>query len=282
MPKSQCFIASFHRDFIWLKYALLSLRKFGRGWLPPVVCVEQKDLTGCMAIVDWAYPGAGILVKNCRNLLQPFMRAQVAMMEADLYCRDADNIFFLGSDCIAYKEFTPEPYLDAHGRPAVLYSSYEVMTIVHSDTIPWRKGVTRVLGFEPPAEYMRRLPSVFPRSIFKPMREHVENLHGLPFEQYIYEADAAHRDTSEANILGAFAARHMPETCHWVDIAAAGMYGSEVNGWPSAICQMWSHGGLDRPMDQNVILPDGTPTVGRTPRSVCDQILFGIDNRLAS
>lgn len=277
--KSQVLICSYSRDLIWLQFALLSLHKFNKGFLPPCICVDQKDLAATMAIVDWAYPGCGIVVKNGRNPQQGFMRAQVAMMQADLLCRDADNIFFLGSDCIAYKEFSPAPYLDAQGRPAVLYSSYQVMSEVHADTIPWRKGVTRVLGFEPPSEYMRRLPSVFPRSIFEPMRRHVEKMHGMPFEDYIYEADAAHKNTSEANILGAFAAHYMPETCHWVDIAAAGMYGSEVNGWPSSICQMWSHGGRDRPMDQNVILPDGTHTVGRTPRAVHNQVLFGIDDR---
>lgn len=278
--KNQCIIASYAKDFVWLQMCLLTLRKFSKGFLPPVISVDQKDLAGCLAIVDWAYPGAGIIVKNAKNPQQGVMRAQCSYFFADQICREADNLFFVGSDCIVFDEFRPEPYLDPGGRPAVLYSSYEVMTKVHSDTIPWRAGVTRVLGFEPPAEYMRRLPSVFPRSIFEPMRRHVEKLHGMLFEDYIYEADAAHKNTSEANILGAFAARYMPETCHWVDIAAAGMNGSQVEGWPSTCLQMWSWGSRDRPMEANVILPDGTHTVGMTPRAIHDKVCFGIEPKL--
>lgn len=278
MRTSQIIICSYPKDFPWLRYCLRSLNRFAEGFLPTIVCVDVNDAWEVAQLIAQEKSRAQIKITRGRPG-QGFMRAQIAMMMADVLCT-GDNLFFLGSDCIAFADFRPEPYLDARGHPAVLYSSYEVMEGVHPGTIPWRKGVERVLGFSPDNEYMRRLPSVFPREIFAPMRRHVESWHKpLTFDNYIYQADAAQtllgqeRDTSEANILGAFANYYAHSTCHWVDIAAAGMNGSAVNGWPSSILQLWSHGGLDRPTEACVILPDGTPTVGKTPKEICEYIL---------
>jgi hypothetical protein len=203
------------------------------------------------------------------------MSAQLAMLRADQYCPDADNLYFVGSDCIAYDTLTPEPYCDVSGKPAVLMSAYSVMNVVHSDTLPWQRGVNRILGFKPDYEYMRRLPSVFPRTIFAPMRAEVERIHGTEFDDYIYTANDG--TTSEANLLGAYAHKYMPETCRFVDIAEAGLYGSQVNGWPSTLMQLWSWGGLDRPMDACVeykFRGVSQQSVGRTPRRVINEILY--------
>lgn len=271
--KNQVIICSYKKDFCWLIHSLGSLKRFSTDFLPPVVCVSPQDEQGVRDIIRQSYPDAIVKVTGQRGN-QGFMRAQIAMMKADIHCEQADNIFFLGSDCIAFDTFSPYPYLDGQGRPAVLYSAYSIMAKCHADTIPWQAGVNRILGFKPENEFMRRLPSVFPRSIFKPMRKYVERIHGKEFEDYIYSADDG--KTSEANILGAFAFKFMRETCCFVDVADAGLYGSQVNNWPSTIVQFWSHGGLDRPAEANVVLKNGRSTVGRTPRSVINEILYGI------
>ncbi len=271
MKNHQVLICSYEKDFPWLIHCLASLRKFSTGFLHPVVCVDVQDEAGARSIVAQAFPEAGVVVTKGRPG-QGVMRAQTAMLRADIICPNADVIYFLGSDCIAHREFSPAPYCDVDERPAVLYSTYESIKSVHHDTFPWREGVNRVLGIDPLNEYMRRLPSVFPREIFAPMRKHVEKLHGVEFEDYIYEADDG--KTSEANILGAFAYEFMPETCHWVNIAAAGLYGSQVIGWPSAIAQFWSHGGLDRPADACVDYTVTLNTAGKTPRRIINDILY--------
>jgi hypothetical protein len=271
--KNQVIVCSYKKDFCWLIHMLASLKRFSAGFLHPVVCVAPEDFSAATEITRQSYPEAVIKVTSGRYG-QGFMRAQIAMMKADILCEEADNIFFLGSDCLAFDELSPEPYLDSSGRPAVLYSSYSIMSQCHADTIPWQAGVNRVLGFKPEYEFMRRLPSVFPRSIFEPMRSYVEKLHRMDFENYIYSADDG--KTSEANILGAFAFKFMRDTCLFIDVADAGLYGSQVNNWPSTILQMWSHGGLDWPMNANVTLKNGSKTVGRTPRSVINEVLYGI------
>lgn len=264
--RNQVLIASYAKDFIWLQHCLLGLRKFSKNFLPPVVCVTGEDLKGCMAIVDWAYPGAGIIVREGRPP-QGFMRAQIAMLRGDEICRSADNIFFLGSDCLATDIFDAEQYLQ-DGKPVVLHRPYAQM-----DPIIWQKGTQRVLGFDPVCEFMGRLPSVYPRAIFGAMRDHVERVHGRPFDDYIYEADARTHDTSEANILGAFAYKFFPESCHWIN----GLTETPPpRGWAYPVLQMWSHGGIDRPMEACAVLPDGTNSVNRRPREIMDKILYGI------
>lgn len=267
--KNQVFITSYAKDFKWLEHCLFSLIKFGVNWLPPVVCVSAADLAAAQTLVDRVVPGqVEVVVKDGYG----FMRAQVAMMEADQYCPEADNIFLVGSDCIAYAELDPSMYCDDHGRPVVLFTPREVVEVHIRQCMPWLIGTERVLGVAPKGEFMRRLPSVFPRSIFAPMREEVELLHGDKFEEYIIKGNVAKHDTSEANILGCFAYEYMHDTCCWVNTST-----DDFSVWKTALLQMWSHGGLDLPMDACSTLPDGTSTVGRKPREVIAQILYGGD-----
>lgn len=287
MKKHQMIICSYENDFQWLIHCAASLRRFAIGFLHPVICTDGADAKAARAILDQSYPEATVVVKEAKNPKQGFMRAQVAMMKADLICPEADIIHFVGSDCLALRPFGPEMYCAPDGKPAVLYSSYLSMNLVHPDTVPWRKGVERILGVRPDNEFMRRIPTILPREIFAPMRAHVEKKQGMEFEDYIYKADWSQavmkqvRDTSEANILGAYAYHFMPETCHWVDIATAGLYGSQVVGWPSAIGQFWSHGGLDHPADacfEYEVRGEKRNSVGKTPRKVINELLYGIES----
>jgi len=259
------FISSYARDSEWLTHCLVSLRRFAVGFLPPTICVSTQDYHQFQRIVHEHHPEARVVVKDGRPA-QPFIRAQIAMLQADLLCPDADIIYWLGSDCLATDTFTPDKY-HVDVRPLVLFREYARL-----DPLIWKKGTSRVLGFDVPCETMGRLPSVYPRQAFEPMRRHVEVINKKPFEDYIYEGDLNNRDTSEANILGAFCQRYMPECCEWIN-------GIDVpqppgGGWAYPIAQFFSHGGLDRPMECCATLPDGTNTAGRTPRSVINQILY--------
>lgn len=265
--KHQIFVASYQRDFPWLIHCLASIKRFSSGFLPPVVCVSREDFSEAKELCMRFCPESFVFVKQGEG----FMRAQIGMMEADLMCQWADVIYLVGSDCIFTRPFTPEMYCP-NGKAGVLMNSYERLADVHSACLPWRRGVERVLGFAPDFEYMRRLPSVFPATIFKPMREHVEKLHGMPFGEYIIEGNKARRDTSEANILGAYAHRYMPETCEFVDIDNVEWEQANPKGWPSSLGQLWSHGGTDLPADASFeyidLSGEKRTATGRTPRQI--------------
>lgn len=270
MKKHQVFISSFWRDAEFFSHCLASLRVFSKGFLHPVVCVTSADAPQFRNIVAGIYPETKVVIKDCKygRESQGFMRAQASMCFSDKFCPEADIIHWLGSDCLITDTFTPDKY-HVDGRPIVLYRPYRKL-----DPLNWEKGTRRVLGIDPINEYMGRLPSSFSREVFEPMRRHVESTHRKPFEDYLYDGDLGNHDTSEANIMGAFAHRFMPETHEWID-ATVTPPPSTLGGWAYPVAQFWSKGGLDRPMECCATLPDGTNTAGRTPRSVIRQVLYG-------
>lgn len=263
------FISSFFKDAEFFAHCLASIRVFAKGFLPPVVCVTTADAPQFRKIARDVHPECRVVIKDCLpgREHQGFLRAQCSMLRADQIMPDADILYWLGSDCLLTDTFTPDKY-HVDGRPIVLHRPYRKL-----DPLNWEKGTSRVLGFNVPSECMGRLPSVFPREIFEPMRRHVEAIHHRPFEEYLYDGDIGNWDTSEANILGSFAQRFMPHTCEWID-ATEVPPPATLGSWAYPVLQMWSKGGLDRPMEACATLPDGTNTVGRTPRSVIRQILY--------
>lgn len=269
--RHQLFVASYRRDFEWLVHCLASIKRFAKGFLPPAVCVSSEDYAEALELCSRIHPGTRVVIKDGVG----FMRAQIAMMEVDLLCRDADMVYLVGSDCIFLREFTPEMYCP-NGRAGVLMNSYAKLADVHSACLPWRRGVERVLGFAPDYEYMRRLPSVFPAAIFAPMRAYVASLHSMPFGEYIIEGNKARRDTSEANILGTYAHKFIPDSCDFVDVDNVTWEEGNPAGWPSALGQLWSHGGLDLPADAcfEYVDLDGVKQCasGRTPRQIFEDL----------
>lgn len=278
--KHQALICSYPKDWEmapgmdrqWLGHCLTSLKKFAAYELPPVVCVDSQDERAAQTILHLTYPEAKVWLYDGRPG-QGFMRAQIAMMRADQGCPQADVIHFIGSDCIATGPFSPSIYADEAGKPYLLYTPYSALP-----PLAWKAGTERVLGVANiEYEFMRRLPSVLPTKIFAPMRAHVEKHHGMDFDAYIHAGNEACRDTSEANILGAYAYYFMRDSCHWLS-TIDGEAGYNPAKHLNAIGQHWSHGGLDRPTDAcyNYTI-DGVEknAVGQTPRSLIDQIVYG-------
>jgi hypothetical protein len=270
---SQCLIASYRGDFVWLQHCLRSLKKFSEGFLPPVVAVNMADLEEARWIIQKTYPEASAFVytlpRQYSETVQGFgmMRAMAAMLHGDLLCPQADNIFLVGSDCLATAPFRPEDYLGARGEPLILMHSYEHLRTIHPDAVDWRDGTAEVMGFTPSHEYMRRLPSVFHRSTFLGLREYVEKLHGMPFLQYWYGGYAAgQRGQSEANLLGAYAHRFQPDANRFVCLDTT------QHKYPNALLQFWSHGGLEKPVDIHYTL-DGHDVFGMKPRDAIVAVL---------
>jgi hypothetical protein len=196
----QVFISSFGKDYPWLEYNLWSLKKFQCDFLPPTVCVDSQDYPGALQLVARTYPETRVMRKDGRGPGTGFLRAQVAMMCADLLCPEADYIYLVGSDCMAFRRFAPDVYW-FKGLPVMLYNSYAELG--NMDSVgAWQHATEQVLGFDCPNETMRRLPLVYPKELFPAVRKHVETRHGLAFEDYIYKKG---HPLSESNILGCYA-----------------------------------------------------------------------------
>lgn len=270
MSTHQILIASYSRDFPWLEPNLKALRKFSDGFLPPVISVDGQDMFGAQKIVEKCYPGARVVQKDGRRG-QGFMRAQISMMQGDLFCPDADFVYLVGSDCIPWTRLAPEYYFH-NGKPAMIYNSrayFEAANAGHP--IQWMDSTSQILGFPVNGEYMRRLPIVYPKELFKPVRDHVVVTHGIEFEEYIYRRNAQGGPVSESNILGAFAWERMHDLYSWLHADGNPEYTAYRSSHPDLI-QFWSHGGLDRPAEAAVNYSHGN-THGKTPREVMRDIL---------
>jgi len=273
----QVLIASYKKDFEWLAPNLTTLRRFSKGFLPPVISVSSEDAAEARALVKNVYPEAEVWVKDGRPGLGN-LRAQVSMMLGDMLCAKADYIWLVGSDCVVSSEFTPEPFF-RNGKPVMLINSYEELLTYAPGIEPWRVGTTNALGFEPQYEYMRRLPLIYPRELFALVRRHIESVHGKTFEDYVYDVGAYAQKSnrsdaanfSESNVMGAFAHRFMEGSYEWVNLDSD--YAGEMAKLPSPMIQFWSHGGLDTVADVRFTYGDGQTTFGQTPRRVIQQIL---------
>ena len=265
----QILIASYTRDFMWLAPNLKSLKKFSRGFLPPVISVDGEDLFEARKLVARCYPEATVVQKDGRRG-QGFMRAQISMMQGDILCPNADFTYLVGSDCIFWKEFSPEMYF-RNEKPVMLYNTRT--DFGPGGPIRWIDSTAQILGFPVDSEYMRRLPLVYPKGLFAPMRKHVEVTHGLGFEDYIYQRNAQGGPVSESNIMGAFAWEEMHDIYHWMNAVDTNeeyvKYRAEN---PDPIAQFWSHGGLNLPTKAVTVI-NGKCIAGRSPKDVIREVL---------
>lgn len=272
--KHQVLIASYAKDFPWLIHCLASLKKFSSGFLHPVVVTTFDDWAGARAIADQSYPEVEVKVYD-GAAGQGFMRAQTVMCAGDIFCPEADHTWLLGSDCVVTAPFRPEPYFE-DGKPVMLYSQYAEIEKHHPQAMPWRAGTTRAIGRQPEHEFMRRLPLIYPKGLFAPMRRHIESRHSCTFQKYMALRGAAHPfDSSESNWLGAFAWDFMPHVYTWAEITDWEMISKK---YPNVVLQLWSHGGLDGKCDHGFILPSGRNTAGLTPRSIINEVVYGISS----
>lgn len=267
----QILIASYTKDFIWLEPNLKSLRKYCEGFLPPVISVDGQDFFAAKKLVERVFPQATVVQKDGRRG-QGFMRAQISMMQCDLLCPQADFIYLVGSDCLAFRRFAPDMYF-FNGKPVMLYNSRQYFLDADGGPVlQWMDSTAQILGFPVHGEYMRRLPIVYPKELFKPVRDHIESVHKLPFEEYIYRRNAQGGLVSESNILGAFAWEKMRHLYHWMHCDGNEEYANYRASNPDPLAQFWSHGGLNRPTAATAVV-NGRCIAGRTPIDVMREVL---------
>lgn len=245
------FIASYHRDFPWLKCCLRSLERWSVNFAPPVICVDSADLAGVKVIIAESYPGAIPVVLDTPKNGTGYLRAQCAMLSCDLLDAEADYFWLFGSDTVLTGELSPyDLWSHDYARPVMPYTPHSSLGRI---TQHWKEGVHAALGFEPENEFMRRLPLPYPRTLYPRVREALEARHGIPWGQYVHSTAAGNQGYqsrfSESNVLGAYAWAHMHSIYAWVNT-------DEYSPTPAPLWQFWSHGGFDH-IDARTGQPQG-------------------------
>ncbi|MBG0794476.1 hypothetical protein IYY11_14055 [Methylocystis sp. H62] len=226
MTGTAIFIRTYWKDLEWLRYCLQAIRLHCRGFSETVVVVPKSTLPW---LRHARLPEMEIRVVACPDYKDDYLGQQLTKLFADAYT-DADYIAHVDADCIFSRKITPED-LHPQGRPFLIAKPVSEL----GRHYPWRTPVEDFLGFAALHDYMQQPPFVFPRGLYKAVRDHGLERHGTPLDAYVLSRPL--RGFSEFNVLGAYAWRfHREEfSFHVAGTAAA----------PRPCCDWhWSWGGL--------------------------------------
>lgn len=230
------FIRTYAKDREWLSYCLRSLEVHAKGFREIIVAVPNADKS---AFDGFDFRNAVRVPVNDPDC-PPYVAQQVCKLEADLHC-DADFIMFLDSDCVAYRDFTPEEFFSFSGTPK------PIQLIRHwaglgKDAVRWRDATKQLVGFEPTFEHMATLPLVYDRHTLRLFRDYLAETHKKILWEYVKHPHT--HSMSEFNGLGAFAHRFTPQLYDWRTADPA------TDAYPRPLHQHWSHikGGISKQM----------------------------------
>ena len=210
------FIRSYRGDFGWLEYCLKSIKKHSSGFNKIHVCVPPNDVQLLSFVKD-----------EIIHLVDPtaddYMGQQITKLYADYFCH-CNFIVHVDSDCIFTKPFSPESFM-CGGKAVVLREDG-----VES---PWPSISSRMLGWDDFAEYMRRLPIIYPRWLYAEFRRWMEERSGKVLKDLILSQP--NREFSEFNTIGQWAYKFHQDKMEW-------KHPSEME---AVARQFWSWGGLE-------------------------------------
>ncbi len=227
--KLEILIRTHAPDAQWLEWCLLSCKQ--RVPEIPVTVVCPIEDYGRIKLVTDKH---GLHL----NAVYPahkdgYMDQQWTKLNADHFCPKANYIIHMDSDCIwtAGVEglFTETEY---GVQPLMLITPYADL----GDNVPWKVFTEQALGFGVEYEYMRRMPLVFPRWIYKGVRDSLRLAHPEGLETWF--AALPNRELSEFNVLGAWCDKHARDYFDWVDTSSGHPLPEPV------MRQGWSWGGM--------------------------------------
>lgn len=217
--KPHILIRTYNKDREWLEYCLKSIKKHNPELGVTIVAPEGHDV---------GYPAIQVPPVHQDGYID---QQHTKLRAVAFVPKDTTHVIHIDSDCLVIGNLM-DLFID--GKPLLLKTPWEM---IDSATI-WREPTRELIGFDPPFEYMRRHPFVYPLKIYNELGVHLEKLHG-DWGQWFYKLTKL----SEFNLIGAFAERYMPEEFHWLDTSKDPLP-------PLKVKQGWSWGGFAAMKDE--------------------------------
>jgi hypothetical protein len=234
--KTEIFIVSVAKHFDWLEYCLRSIQKFASGFSGVTLLVPSDDHQKAIGVANCynsqvplsvlhgpEWPGKGMLWHMAQK------------MRADEWCKGADFVLHIDSDCMFTEPVTPEDYF-VDGKPVLMHASFEWLVKAQQANLSmWKEAAERALGWEVTQETMRRHPAVHHHSLYVTARQCIEAHTGMKCDDYIQSCENQFPQTfAEFPTLGAVALKVFPDFYAWRN--------QETQGFPpSKLVQFWSH-----------------------------------------
>ena len=221
--KPHLFLRTYKGDRDWLPYLFRSIAKHAPDVGLTVVAPKGHDV------------GVAVTIHTDPVHGDDYINQQYDKLHADLYVPEGTtHIVHIDSDCILT---APLDGLFRDGKPIMLHTPWEQV----GDAKCWHPITERLLGFEAPYEFMRRMPLVYPTDVYSGLRWHLESEHKTFMRSLI--GNVKGRNLSEFNLLGSFCWEHFYGEFCWINTA-------EKELPPLVARQGWSWGGVDRAKDE--------------------------------
>lgn len=201
------YIRTYKKDFILLKYSLISIKTYLSDYKNIIINVRSKeanDLRLCLSDLKFFNELTIIESHDYPNNLD-YCGQQISKLEADMYC-NADYILFVDSDCIFYDNVSVYDYFNKEtGNLYLLKTPWDQIPETHT----WKKCLIE-LDLLTDYELMRRLPQLYPSHVFKNIRALIENKCGKRYIEGILSIYEKCR-FSEFNVIGSYIFLNCPE-----------------------------------------------------------------------
>lgn len=264
MIPTDLFIVTFARDFVYLKYCLLSIGKFCRRFNYLRILVPHEDVEATQILVDSANILFPVRVEQYQEVSDKGMLLHMRqIMYADTFT-DGELIAHLDADCIFTRPVEPTEFFNAEGKPFLRYEPFATIGKRHAGILEWQRCTQACLPFQVVNETMRCHPGVFHRSTYPLSRAMMIEATSRPVETYIMSGRNSFPQTfCEFNTLGNVALekqRHLYEPV---------LQRGDAPDPPTPIQQFWSHGSINDPQE---IWTAGKP-VKEVPMRIIEEVL---------
>lgn len=211
MSTIDIFIKSYHKDFQWLKYCLMSIKKNVTGYNNVILLIPEKGKD----LFDTRDLPERTLIHYVDEYGAGWLYQQWCKINAPAYSF-AEFILFADSDCffdhkIDLQDFVP--------KPEILYTEWDKV----GDAICWKECTEKYI--KTPYEFMRRNCMIYHRQTLLNLVAYFPGL-----ERRIMHSERF----SEFNLMGSYAFQFEPENYNFVN----------TDNWtyvePKAV-QFWSH-----------------------------------------
>jgi hypothetical protein len=212
--RTDIFVVSYAHDLRWLEYCVKSIRKFatGFGGLNVLVPTNERALFEPLQnkyrfmLMDYQTPA---------DKVKHHIAHQLQKLNADRWCPDCDYVMHIDSDCCFLEPVTPEDYFSGD-KPVMFIEEFSRL----KDN-PWQKPTEETLKRPVSHETMRRHPQVNPRGVYGDLRAHIEEVQGMPFDDFVLSRKPTYPwGLSEHCLIGAFAMNSdkWASAYAWVDL----------------------------------------------------------------
>lgn len=221
-------IVTYSKDLPWMVLAAKCLQRHASGFNGITVACPRHEAE----LFHRELNGLGVSIHPYTELNGRGMIQHMAVMAtADEIVPDGTAfVLHMDSDCMVHSPITPEHYIKGD-KPDYLFRTYDSLieedprnpgSKVISDCHQWKEPTERQLGMKVEAYTMCRHPTVFPIHFYSRYRNHIAQVQGKTFFQYMVEGrNAFPQDRMDFTAMGAFAFSRMHSSFRWIDISAS-------------------------------------------------------------